>query len=127
VKRFAMLVVIVLAVAAVTAPQLSRAKEGSSTSKSKTAGPQYLVISPHTPEQCMKALDDVSAAGGLEKWSFGCMDGDHTGYLIVSAANAQEAMKHVPADERANARAVMLHHFTAAELKSIHEKAATGK
>ena len=91
----------------------------------KAAMSKYLVISPHTPEECMKALDDVQATGtgALAKWDFGCMDGDHTGYLVVSAASSEDALKNVPEAVRDKAKAIKIHKFSAAELKAAHEKA----
>ena len=122
-KRNMLLALAALVVAVVVMPLV--AKEGAA--KGKMASAQYMVISPHTAEQCLKALDNVSAAGTLAKWNFGCMDNDHTGYLMVSAATTEAALKSVPEDERAAARAVKLHRFTVAELKSFHEKMATEK
>jgi hypothetical protein len=120
-KRVALLALAAMAIAALTVTQLSLAKDATAkAAKSKTSASQYLVIAPHTPEQCAKALDDASAAGSLSKWNFGCMDGDHTGYLMVTATSTEQALANVPADERSGARAVKLHHFTAAELKDIH-------
>ena len=83
---------------------------------------RYMVIAPHTAEQCVATLDDMEAAKVLNKFEFGCMDGDHTGYAIVTASSAEEALKIVPADVRDKARAVKLSKFTPAELKAIHEK-----
>ena len=88
----------------------------------KTAMARYLVIAPHDPAQCLTALEEVKDAGMLAKWDFGCEDGDHTGYMIVSASSAEEALKNVPASQRGQAKAVKVHKFTAAELKSAHEK-----
>ena len=126
-KRVALLAVLGMAIAAFAVTQTSVAKEAAAKAKPKTTTSQYLVIAPHTAEQCAKALDDASAAGSLGKWNFGCMDGDHTGYLMVNATSSEQALMNVPADERAGARAVKLHHFTAAELKGIHEHMAEGK
>ena len=68
---------------------------------------QYLVISPHTPEQCLAALDAVEAMPNgvqeLARWEWGCKSGDHTGYLVISASSADDALKHVPAAERPTA------------------------
>ena len=124
-KRIGSSIVVALAVAALALPLVTHAKEGMAAGKSTMS--QYLVISPHTPEQCVKALDDTQTMNGLTKWSFGCMDGDHTGYLIVNAHDAAEALRNVPADERAAARAVRLHHFSAAELKDIHQHMGAAK
>jgi hypothetical protein len=119
-KRNAVLALVALAALALTLPLVSHAKDA----KAKAT---YLVISPHTPEQCMKSIGDVNAAGSLSKWNFGCLDGDHTGYLTVTAASAEEALKNVPEEERGQAKAIRLHKFTAAELKAAHEHMADSK
>jgi len=80
-KRVVLLSLTALAITLVALPSLAK-----DATKAKMGNSQYMVIAPHTPEQCLKALDDVSTAGSLGKWNFGCMDNDHTGYLIVSAA-----------------------------------------
>jgi len=51
----------------------------------------------------LKALDDMEAASSqlLAKTDWGCMAGDHTGYLVVHASSAQAALNMVPASERA--------------------------
>lgn len=123
-KRTVPFLVAALIVAAVAVPSI--AKEGAAKHKAM-AHDMYMVIAPHDAAQCLKALDDTKDTGGLAKWSFGCEDGDHTGYRMCSAASAEEALKNVPADERAGAKAIKMHHFTAAELKGIHEKMAAGK
>jgi hypothetical protein len=83
------------------------------------------VISPHTQEQCLATLDAVNAMpkgkDELAKWEWGCMGGDHTGYLMVSAGSAEEALKHVPEAERGDARAIALNKFTPEQIKSFHE------
>src|SRR5437867_2717547 len=70
------------------------------SAKSMTS--RYLVIAPHDAAECMKALEDTKdmAPGALAKWDFGCEDGDHTGYLVVNATSADEALKNVPASVR---------------------------
>ena len=95
-----------------------------SSSKSKAPMATYLVISPHTAEQCMKALDAVNAKGSkeLSMWEFGCESGDHTGYLMVKASSEEEALSHVPADLRAEAKAMKVNKFTAAQIADMHKK-----
>lgn len=126
-KRVALLALLGMAIATLSVTQPSVATEAAAKAKGKAASVRYLVIAPHTAEQCAKALDDASAAGSLGKWDFGCMDGDHTGYLMVMASSSEEALMKVPTDERSGARAIKLHHFTAAELKGIHEHMADSK
>ena len=48
---------------------------------------RFLIETPHKAEDCLKALDEELAKGPkvLEKFDYGCMAGDHTGYAIVDA------------------------------------------
>jgi hypothetical protein len=59
---------------------------------------RYLIESPHTSEECLRALDEILARdpGMLAKYDFGCMSGDHTGYVIVEAGSESEARENVP-------------------------------
>jgi hypothetical protein len=82
---------------------------------------QYVVIAPHSAAECLSALDGMVAEKKLDKWDFGCMDGDHTGYLVTRAASKEEALANVPANQRANARVVELNKFTADQVKSFHQ------
>lgn len=118
-KRHPSLVLAALAVLALVAPHASLAGSNA-PGKAASGTSRYLVLSPHTEAECLQAIDDVSAAGTLAKWQYGCMDGDHTGYLMTGAANATAALAGVPASVRAKARAVKLHTFTPAELKEAH-------
>ena len=93
-------------------------------SDQQAKGDRYLLVMPHTPQQCLAALDDMEAASPqlLAKTDWGCMAGDHTGYLIVHAASEQAAMNMVPAKERAGAKAIKLNKFTPEQIKSFHQK-----
>jgi hypothetical protein len=90
----------------------------------KPAMSHYLVISPHTPEECLKTLDEASAMGAdqLKMWRWGCASGDHTGYLMVMAANETDALSKVPASVRDKAKAMKVDTFTPAQIKAMHEK-----
>ena len=103
----------------------SQAMAGKSVAK--TSMHRYLVISPHTPEECAKALDEVSAEGAatLAKFDWGCKSGDHTGYAWVTAKDEQEALSIVPESLRGEAKAVKLNKFSMAEIKAIHASAMT--
>jgi hypothetical protein len=83
----------------------------------------YLVNSPHTAEECLGALDEVAASdkNALDNWYWGCMDGDHTGYEIVQASSRTEALKVVPENLRAKAKATKLNKFTAEQVASMHK------
>ncbi|MBI5886749.1 MAG: hypothetical protein HZB85_09260 [Deltaproteobacteria bacterium] len=86
---------------------------------------RYLILSPHTKEDCLKALDEVLAKGAsvLNKFEWGCMAGDHTGYAIVDAENEVKARDIIPASLRAKARVVQLGKFTPEQIRSFHKAA----
>ena len=69
---------------------------------------RFIVISPHTHEECKKAFNEVVAAGYTTHFDWGCTDGDHTGWVTIEAENAKQALMVVPSFLRGNARAVKL-------------------
>ncbi|MBI5648213.1 MAG: hypothetical protein HY962_14875 [Ignavibacteriae bacterium] len=83
----------------------------------------YLVVSSHTKEECLAALDKASAMGAknLSQWKWGCMAGDHTGYADVRATSTEEALANVPEPLRAKAKAVPVQVFTQAQIKAFHD------
>jgi hypothetical protein len=81
---------------------------------------RYLVIAPHTHEECVKAIKVIEAVGSVTRWDWGCKDGEHCGWVIVEAESRDEALLAVPAIERHNARAVKLTRFTLEEMKQLH-------
>jgi len=85
---------------------------------------RFLIIAPHTPESCLKALDDMEAYSPalLTKTDWGCMAGDHTGYVVVEAASEQAARDLLPPSARAAARVVKLNKFTEEQIRSFHQK-----
>lgn len=104
---------------------LAIAGEGKKAMPGKAMKPmamQYMISVPHTPEECLKALDEFDVSKALTKFEFGCESGDHTGYAIVTASSPEAALAMVPEDQRANAKVVAVHKFTPAELKAAHEK-----
>ncbi len=105
-------------------PLQSQGKEGA---KTETAA--FLVVSPHTAEECLAALDQIAATGkdALNNWYWGCMEGDHTGYEIVQATTSTEALKIVPESLRAKAEATRLNKFTAEQVASFHKMSKENK
>ncbi len=81
---------------------------------------RFLVISPHTAEECKNALMEIHAAGYITHFDWGCMDGDHTGWVILEAANAKEALMVVPSLQRTSARAVKLVKFSPSDVANMH-------
>src|SRR5262249_27599483 len=94
------------------------AKPAKAPAKSK-----YLVIAPHTAEQCLATLDEINSqnAKALSAWDFGCKYGDHTGYMTVTAASDEEVKAMLPASMKDTAKIVKLSKFTPAELKAAHQ------
>jgi hypothetical protein len=114
---------LILAVAA-TAGWWSFAGANKEDAKAAAAATsRYLVISPHTKEECLTALDGAAALGkeALARWEWGCMSGDHTGYEFVEVSGDAEALKTVPEPVRAKARAVKLSQFTAEQITAFHQ------
>ena len=92
------------------------------TSAPKATPTQYLVEVPHTVAECLASLDETKAMGAekLNQWSWGCMFGDHTAYLIVNAKSETEALANVPEAERAKAKVIPLTKFTVEQIQSFH-------
>jgi hypothetical protein len=88
---------------------------------------RYLIESPHTTEECLRALDEilVRGPGALAMYDFGCMSGDHTGYVIVEAGSEPEARENVPPFLRGKAYVVKVDKFTPEQIKSFHQMKAS--
>jgi hypothetical protein len=86
----------------------------------------YVIETPHTKEECLKALDEMLAKGPevLKKFYFGCKAGDHTGYGIVDVKSEGDARKLVPSFLIDKARIVEVGLFTPEMIRSFHTKAA---
>lgn len=86
----------------------------------------YLVRSPHTAEDCLRALDAEMAKGPtvLEKFVYACNDGNHTGYAIIEAKSKTDAWDIVPDFLRRDALVLKVDKFTPEEIRSFHVKAA---
>ena len=86
---------------------------------------RYLVISPHTAEDCRMAVKHFRDyhAGFLSHFEWGCYDNDHTAYQILEANNHEEALHAVPPLFRERARAIQLTHFNPrVKTDPLHEK-----
>ncbi len=87
---------------------------------------KYMIETPHTKEECLRALDEQLAKGPeiLKKFYYGCKAGDHTGYALVDVRNEMEARNFVPGFLINKARIVEVDIFTPEVIKSLHTKAA---
>ncbi len=82
---------------------------------------QYLIESPHTKEECRAAIEMVQAAGYLTHFKWGCPDGEHCAWAIISADNAEEARLSVPTLLRKKARVVPIVNFHSKEVDMMFE------
>jgi hypothetical protein len=114
--------VVAAAVAVVAIMLYSPVQSGEGKTAAKTSS-KYLVISPHTAEECLAALDEIVATGegAIDNWHWGCGSGDHTGYQFTQAGSDTDALKIVPKVNREKAMAIKLNKFTAEQIASYHE------
>lgn len=87
---------------------------------------RYMIETPHTAQECLRALDEQLAKGPeiLKMFSYGCNAGDHTGYALVDVKNEIEARNLVPSFLLSKARIVAVDIFTPEVIRSLHVKAA---
>jgi len=87
---------------------------------------RYHVESPHTPEECLRALDEILAKGSdvLARYEWGCMAGDHTGYATVEARSEAEVRKTIPSFLEGKTRVIKLNQFTPEQIREFHRKSA---
>ena len=72
---------------------------------------RYLIETPHDPEDCHKLVQEITAAGYLHYFDWGCADGIHCGWAIVETVNLSNARQIVPGMVRAKSRIVKLNKF----------------
>jgi hypothetical protein len=72
---------------------------------------RFLVESPHTAHECKLAVKLVQSMGFLNNFDWGCKDGIHTGWAVIEAENAAQALGVVPVLMREKARAIKLSKF----------------
>jgi len=78
--------------------------------------PQFLVVSPHTAEDCAKVIKQTLAIGYLTHFYWGCKVGDHTAYAMLEAENEKEALLAVPTVIRNKSKAIKLVQFSEKEV-----------
>jgi len=98
------------------------AQADKSSSKTPAAN-TYLVTIQHTPEQCMKVMNGLSAKGSsyLSEFRFGCMSGDHTAYAFLKGSSEEAVLKTLPADVQSMAKIEKVDKFTPEQIKKMHK------
>lgn len=74
----------------------------------------YLVKVPHDPEEHIIALDGYFTGqfDTMNEFSFACVEGEHTGYAVITASNKEKARMTVPEPLREGATIVELRQLT---------------
>ena len=84
---------------------------------------RFLVSAEHTEADCVQAFDSVLAFSKalLDRFDWGCKDGEHVGWAVVEAQDKHTARMLIPSYIRDKAHVVALTKFSADEVKSFHE------
>lgn len=78
---------------------------------------KYIIISPHTHEECTMVIKQTLAIGYLTHFYWGCKSGDHTGYAFIEAENEKEALLSIPTMIRNKGRAIGITQFDPMEVE----------
>jgi len=78
---------------------------------------KFMIISQHTHEECNTVVKQTLAIGYLTHFWWGCKSGDHTGYAMIEAKNADEAMLSIPTMIRKKGKAIGLVQFDPEKVK----------
>jgi len=79
---------------------------------------KFMIISPHTHEECTGVVKQTLAIGYLTHFWWGCKSGDHTGYAMIEANNADEALLSIPTMIRKKGKAIGLVQFDPEKVKT---------
>ena len=82
--------------------------------------PKFLVVSNHTGDDCIKALQETLAIGYLTHFEWGCKDGVHTGWAMLEAESKAQAMLSVPTFLRNEAKVILLTQFDPEKVRRMH-------
>jgi hypothetical protein len=86
----------------------------------------FLIVSPHEPEEHVRALEETLGQGPQfqEAFHWGCVAGEHVAYAFVRAGSAGEAIDdYVPAFLRARALA---HRVEKVKARDVRHAGLTG-
>ena len=91
--------------------------------------PKFLIEVPHSQEAvaCAKEVHVFLSTGShfLSHADWGCMDGVHCAWLVIEAANKEDARMVVPPLFRSRARIVGLNKFGLEQIEAVIEKNKT--
>ena len=79
---------------------------------------KFMIISPHTHEECTMVVKQTLAIGYLTHFFWGCKSGDHTGYAMIEAENENEALYAIPTIIRNKGKAIGVIQFDPDKVKN---------
>lgn len=124
-RRFTLITAACAALLLVGSVVLGQGMGKKATTTAKAAKPSmstYLIVSPHTADECMGVMDEVSQHKELASWDWGCMAGNHTAYRIVKAPDENAALAMVPENVRSKAQVYMIMKMTPSMLEKAHKE-----
>ena len=88
---------------------------------------RYIVIAPHSLEQCRKVMEEMKSKPDfpLSKFDFGCNYNDHTFYGVVEATSADEVRSLLPASLQINAKIKKVDKLSVMEIEKLHGTEST--
>ncbi len=72
---------------------------------------KFMIISPHSHDECTSVVKQTLAIGYLTHFWWGCKSGDHTGYAMIEANSTDEALLSIPPMIRKKGKAIGLVQF----------------
>ena len=97
---------------------------GNSKTESMVSGENnYLIKFTHTKESCLAALEKISKDDEklLAKIDWGCMAGDHTGYMIVSGKDEKSVKDMIAKSILDQVTIEKVDKFTKQQIESYHK------
>ena len=82
---------------------------------------EFLIEIPHEEQNCLDLIRLLRAQGDLANFEWGCRNGVHTGWAIITADNEAEARLVVPSLMRRKARVVRVAKFDATAIAQVHK------
>ena len=84
----------------------------------------YMIKFPHTEKTCLSLLDKLSSDSPeiLDEIEWGCLSGDHTGYMIVNSKNEVGALQLLPAPIRNEVKVEKVDKFSITQIETLHQK-----
>ena len=90
--------------------------------KEQTRPDRYLVIAPHTAEECAAVLTEINDQGPahLARWDFTCAAGEHVGYVTFMGTE-QDVKNKLPKSIQPKAKVIKVEKYNRADIEKFHD------